>query len=195
MNSNEENTMNEPTAPTAQIDDAFEQNLPRGGRKPYAGTTGLGGSDASREVRAEADANGTSGARQRAVISALTERGALGLTIRELGAHLQVKAGDSTPSSVLSILHGSGDIARLATVRRNRQSVYVMPQFVEGRAVAKHGGKVRKGSLNMTADEIRLVEQFAERAKAQSPDKPFAISSASAKALAAILTRALGEVR
>lgn len=193
--STEIHRLTEATVPVAQADDAFGAGLPAGGRKPYAGTTGLGGSDASREVRAEADANGTSSARQRAVMSALSNSGALGMTIRELGQHLAVKPGDSTPSSVLSILHGSGDIARLATVRRNRQSVYVLPEFVNGRAVAKHGGRVRKGSLNMTPDEIRLVEQFVDRAKAQASDKPFAISSASAKALAAILSRSLGEVR
>lgn len=179
----------------AKEDEAFGAGLPAGGRKPYAGTTGRGGSDASREVRGEQDANGTSANRQHAVMSALAGAGAMGLTIRELGQHLQVKPGDSTPSSVLSILHGSGDIARLATVRRNRQSVYVLPKFVDGRAVAKHGGKRTKGALNLTSDEIRQVEAFTARAAQQSPDKPFTITSASAKALAAILKRSLGEVR
>lgn len=183
------------TSIEATEDEAFGTGLPAGGRKPYAGTTGLGGSAASREIRAEQDENGTSGSRQHAVMSALEIAGPQGLTIRELGIRLAVKPGESTPSSVLSILHGSGDIARLATVRRNRQSVYVLPQFVDGRAVAKHGGKRTKGTLNMTPDEIRLVEQFSARAKGQPSDKPFMITPASAKALASILVRALGEVR
>lgn len=183
------------TAPVAQVDESFGAGLPAGGVKPYAGTTGRGGSDASREVRAEADESGLSGARQIAVMSALEQRGPMGITIRELGLHLAVKPGDSTPSSTLSVLHKANKVVRLATVRRNRQSVYVLPQFVEGRAVAKHGGRITKGTLNLSADEARLVEQFVAHIATKPSDSLFTMKSTSAKVIASILTRALGEVR
>lgn len=188
----EEFLMNE-QHPTVEADEAFGTGLPAGGRKPYAGTSGRGGSQASADQRALEDATGITGARQHAVISALGNAGAMGLTWRELAAKEGWHHGQAT--GALSTLHKAGDIVRLATVKRGRSSVYVLKQFVDSRAVARHGGKTTAGALNLTTAQISLIEAFETRAKGQPSDKPMVISAGSAKALAAILKMALGEVR
>lgn len=105
---------------------------------PYNGTMGHSGSAASQE-RAEREAtDGTASARQRMTRSALHVHGSYGLTWRELGECYGWHHGQA--SAVLSVLHKTGQIARLKDERRDRCSVYVMPEFVEGRNTAPHGG-------------------------------------------------------
>lgn len=105
---------------------------------PYAGTSGRGGSSASREMKAGEDADGTTGRRQAAALAHLSQSGPAGITARELGELEGWHHGQS--SGALSTLHKVGRVARLAKVRRGRQSVYVLPEYAQDRAVAEFGG-------------------------------------------------------
>lgn len=106
----------------------------------YAGTEGSSGSDASHE-RAEAEAaDGTASARQRLILAELEYAGASGMTWRELGTNLGLHHGQVTGS--LSNLHKGQKIARL-TVKRDRCSLYVLPQHVGKRATVPQGRVTR----------------------------------------------------
>ena len=171
---------------TVPTDDEFGAHKVR---KPYGGTTGRGGSAASREATAREDADGTSGARQRRAISLLEEAGPLGLTWAELSAKTSEHHGKA--SGVLSVLHKEGVIARLAIGKRARCSVYVLPQYVEGRAVSPHGGK-GLAPQSMVIDEAgaALIDRFTEAVAAHPSDKPtFALRTESARALATLLKK------
>ena len=102
--------------------------------KPYAGTSGWRGSEASRDRVIEDDNNGTTGMRQKETLNALYNRGEYGFTWKELGELFNWHAGQS--SGCLSVLHLEGMVARL-TEKRNRCSVYVLPKFVNGRNITK----------------------------------------------------------
>lgn len=102
----------------------------------YAGTEGSSGSDASHE-RAEAEAaSGAASERQRRILARLEGRGAKGATWREVGTLEGLHHGQVTGS--LSNLHKAGKIVRLVE-KRDRCSVYVMPEHVEGRASVPQG--------------------------------------------------------
>lgn len=103
---------------------------------PYAGTSGWSGSDTSRERAAEADSTGVTGARQRAALAYLAGAGPWGGTWAEVGAALGLHHGGA--SGVLSVLHKSGRIARLAD-RRDRCKIYALPEHVNGRETEPHG--------------------------------------------------------
>ena len=102
--------------------------------KPYANTSGWRGSEASRERVIEDDNNGTTGLRQKQTLIALNQSGYSGLTWKELGELFNWHAGQS--SGCLSVLHLEGMVARL-TEKRNRCSVYVIPEFVNGRNITE----------------------------------------------------------
>lgn len=118
---------------------------------PYAGTSGWSGSQASRERAEAADTDGTTKGRQKAALAALGARGNLGLTWKELADRLGLHHGQA--SGVLSGLHKAGRIARLATGRRQRSSVYVLPEYVEGRTTAPHGGRPKHADVNVPRSE------------------------------------------
>lgn len=101
---------------------------------PYAGTSGWKGSEASRDRAIEDDADGTTGKRQKQTLVALGEAGIRGLTWKELSEITGWHHGQS--SGCLSVLHLENMVARL-TERRNRCSIYVLPAFVNGRAIAE----------------------------------------------------------
>lgn len=103
---------------------------------PYAGTSGWAGSDTSRERALEADRTGVTGRRQQAVLAFLEGAGPWGVTWAELADVLEIHHGSA--SGVLSVLHKTGHVARLA-VRRGRCKVYVLPAYVNGRDVEAHG--------------------------------------------------------
>jgi hypothetical protein len=103
---------------------------------PYNGTSGWSGSDTSRERAERNDADGTTGKNQKRTLQWLARCGREGVTWQELADVYEWHHG--VASGVLSVLHKSGDIARLSE-RRNRCAVYVLPQFVDGRDVASHG--------------------------------------------------------
>lgn len=104
---------------------------------PYAGTSGWSGSAASQDRAKEADESGETGKRQAMTVSALRDAGVKGLTWKDLGAIYGWHHGKAT--GVLSVLHKDGVIARLADERRDRCSIYVSKQFLNGRPVAAHG--------------------------------------------------------
>lgn len=112
---------------------------------PYAGTSGWSGSTTSQQRALLADSSGETEDRQRQTLAALGSAGSRGLTYQELGSIYGWHHGKS--SGVLSVLHKTGQISRLAKERRNRCAVYVMPFHVNGRAVAAHG---RKDPVNDT---------------------------------------------
>lgn len=101
---------------------------------PYAGTSGWRGSSASRDRAISEDKNGTTKSRQSTVLFMLERYGAQGLTWKELSTLQNWHAGQS--SGCLSVLHLEGLVVRL-TERRNRCSVYVLPEFVRGREVSE----------------------------------------------------------
>jgi hypothetical protein len=103
---------------------------------PYAGTSGWSGSDTSRERAERDDVDGTTSRRQSQVIFLLAGEGALGATWKEVADRLGWHHGQA--SGALSVLHKEGKVDRLTT-RRNRCSVYVLPQFRLGRDAAPHG--------------------------------------------------------
>jgi len=109
---------------------------------PYAGTSGWQGSDASRNRALADDADGSTGNRQQIAMWFLIDARSRGLTWRELGDAQGWHAGQS--SGALSNLHKVGLITRLKE-RRNRCSVYVLPEYVNDRELSpfKNEGKTK----------------------------------------------------
>jgi len=102
---------------------------------PYAGTSGWSGSDASRERAEERDSSGKTGQLQARVWAAVGNYGISGTTIKRLR---EIFPGEhhGTLSGALTALHKGGKIARL-TEKRDRCSIYVLPEYVNGREVAQ----------------------------------------------------------
>lgn len=113
---------------------------------PY-GTKGSGhsGSETSRERQQEQDGTGVTGFRQQQVVKLLRQWKAHGMTSGELEAKLTV--GHGATSAALSVLHKAGHVVRL-TERRNRQQVYVLPAFVNGRDEAPHRPRFNVNNLD-----------------------------------------------
>ncbi len=101
---------------------------------PYAGTSGWRGSSASRDRAISDDKSGKTSARQQEALEYLATKCFWGATWKELSDFTGWHAGQS--SGCLSVLHLEGVIVRL-TERRNRCSVYVLPEFVQGREVSE----------------------------------------------------------
>jgi hypothetical protein len=108
---------------------------------PYAGTSGWSGSDTSYERAIENDKSGLTSKNQALFMTDLSFAGEAGLTAREWG--LMHNFEHQTYSSIPSILHLSEAVVRL-TERRGRHQVYVLPNFVRGRATAPHKSNKRK---------------------------------------------------
>lgn len=111
---------------------------------PYNGTSGWSGSQASYQRAKTADRDGTTFNRQQSTLTYLAARGPHGATWRDLSEYFGWHHG--TASGVLSVLHKTNQIARL-TERRNKCQVYVLPDFVLGRDVARQG-RLRKPCSN-----------------------------------------------
>lgn len=105
---------------------------------PYAGTSGWSGSATSRERAHREDTDGTTEARQRAVLAYLAEQGWYGATVNELVDNTPWHHGQA--SGALSNLHKAGLIARLAgrEHRRQRCAPYVTLANVGGRETAPY---------------------------------------------------------
>ena len=99
---------------------------------PYSGTSGWSGSDSSEERERVQDADGTTGKRQLAALTFLASRFYLGATWKELADALGLHHGSA--SGVLSVLHKTDRICRLRATR-NKSKVYVLPEFVDNRAI------------------------------------------------------------
>lgn len=102
---------------------------------PYGGTSGWSGSATSAERAFDADHGQATTDRQREVLIRLDQAGANGLTWRDLADRTGWHHGQA--SSVLSVLHKAGLIARL-TERRDRCEVYVTLDRVQGRARSEY---------------------------------------------------------
>ena len=114
---------------------------------PYAGTSGWRGTEASKDRVITEDNNGTTSHRQKQTLLDLESAGFDGLTWKELGDLHGWHAGQS--SGCLSVLHLLDIVVRLKE-RRNRCSIYVLPEFVGGRETServKHTCKHCGGTL------------------------------------------------
>lgn len=100
---------------------------------PFKGTSGWAGSKASQDRQMMLDTSGETGKRQAMVLSELQDAGTHGATWRDIALALELHHGQA--SAALSVLHREGIIARLEQ-RRNKCSIYVLPEFVAGRQTA-----------------------------------------------------------
>jgi hypothetical protein len=129
---------------------------------PYAGTSGWSGSQASLERVVSEDKNGITRSRQFIAKRYLGDRGFSGATWKEVGAEFNWHHGQAT--AVLSVLHKEGVIRRLSAERRDRSSVYVLPEYVGDRQFAAHGRSGKRDESfwrNTLASEmlLRIPEQ------------------------------------
>lgn len=122
---------------------------------PYGGTSGWSGSETSMERAMDADADGTTSARQARTLHLLLVEREHGLTWKELADLTGWHHGQA--SGVLSVLHKEGRVARL-TERRARCQVYVLPQHVADRETAPHGRR-------RAADTLALIEGVCTNAE------------------------------
>ena len=102
---------------------------------PYAGTSGWSGSETSRKRAIDSDTDGTTISRQRATYEWLAQNRFFGMTWRDLSNRTGWHHGNA--SGVLSVLHKANVIVRLQE-RRHGSAVYVLPEFVNGRAISPH---------------------------------------------------------
>lgn len=137
-------------------DPAFNAGLEKAAL-PYNGTSGRGGSAASREAKSREDASGETTRRQRQVLAELDKAGPQGLNTAQLGVRLNLHHGQS--SGALSSLHKVGLVYRLADTKRAGQSVYVHPNHLGGRAAAQHGGKVSADAATAESGVLTLTER------------------------------------
>lgn len=129
---------------------------------PYAGTSGHSGSDTSERRARSEDGDGTTTARQSETLRRLRDAGPDGMTWHDLADALGWHHGQA--SGVLSVLHRSGLIARLAA-SRNRCKIYVLPMFVDGRPTEEPTTRPRRptvpdGSLAIVLPAM-IVEKLA----------------------------------
>ena len=104
---------------------------------PYDGTEGASGSSTSTDRAEHEVTSGAARRRQHEVVALLRTRRAFGVTVREMGVALGVNH-HGTASGSLSAMHKEGLIRRL-TEQRNRQKVYVLPEYVQRRDVEAQG--------------------------------------------------------
>lgn len=131
---------------------------------PYAGTSGHSGGATSAERAAREDSDGTTAGRQHETLKTLAYWEANGITWKELAGENNWHHGQS--SSVLSVLHKVGKIARL-TERRQKCFVYVLPEYVNGRETQEHGRK-RQVLTDLEQRQVASA-RYAEGAGATIP--------------------------
>ena len=117
---------------------------------PFKGTSGWAGSKASQDRQMMLDTTGETGKRQAMVLSELQDAGTHGATWRDIALALELHHGQA--SAALSVLHREGIIARLEQ-RRNKCSIYVLPEFVAGRETAD----AMKTQASINANAIKAI--------------------------------------
>lgn len=117
---------------------------------PFKGTSGWAGSKASQDRQMMLDTTGETGKRQAMVLSELQDAGMHGATWRDIALALELHHGQA--SAALSVLHREGIIARLEQ-RRNKCSIYVLPEFVAGRETAD----AMKTQASINANAIKAI--------------------------------------
>ncbi len=139
---------------------------PTPARLPYGGKSKVGYSEAGQEQQEKDDAEGgATGYRQASTLAALEHQGTEGITIAELCTARGWHHGQA--SGALSTLNKTGEIVRLARGKRGGQSVYVLPEFIDGREVA-----VRRTNPNVVVvgePEVRHQVVEVEVARSLSP--------------------------
>jgi hypothetical protein len=113
---------------------------------PFNGTSGWAGSDASKNRQMFIDESGETSKRQQSVIDELRSAGTYGAIWRDIALALNIHHGQA--SAALSVLHRENVIARLAD-KRSKCSIYVLPEFVNGRATTD--GMKTQASINANA--------------------------------------------
>jgi cyanate lyase len=131
----------------------MNQELPYGG--PSNPNSGYAGSDTSRERAEREDSDGTTSFRQQQVTEYLIEQRERGGTWADVADALGLHHGAA--SGVLSVLHKTGHIARLAH-KRGRSKVYVMPEFVNERATEEPGKTSRSALTDDLASMLRRIK-------------------------------------
>ena len=133
---------------------------------PYAesdgtATAGHAGSDTSRERAVREARDGTVSARQARTVRLLAASGARGLTWKDLSEATGWHHGQS--SGVLSTLHKSGAIVRLA-LRRDRSLIYVDRRFIEDRPISPYEHRTKHVEVvDMTREEARSIAEVRSR--------------------------------
>lgn len=117
---------------------------------PFKGTSGWAGSKASQDRQMMLDETGETGKRQSMVLSELQDAGTHGATWRDISLALELHHGQA--SAALSVLHREGLISRLEE-RRNKCSIYVLPEFVAGRQTAD----AMKTQASINANAIKAI--------------------------------------
>lgn len=125
---------------------------------PYGGASAPGGSSGSREADAENISSGRLSALYMTAIARLRNAGPVGLTWGELGELENLHHGRAT--SLLSNMHREGYAVRLAKKREGtHSSIYVLPEFVEDRPVARYKGSKASAALKaQDENEARIKE-------------------------------------
>ena len=141
-----------PKAHPVHVLNAADLDLPE---KPYDGTSGWSGSETSRERAVREDGDGTTSERQHAVLALLGARERTGATWKEVAQVEGWHHGQA--SGALSTLHKVGRIARLAHERRDRCSVYVLPEHVNGRETVAQGRRSADPDV-VRREEWRIVD-------------------------------------
>lgn len=116
-------------------------------------TAGHSGSDTSRERAEHERDTGTLAERARQAITYLDAMGQRGLTVVDLREVTGLHHGQA--SSVLSVLHKAGKIARLAE-RRDRCQVYVLPEYVRDRETVPYTPN-RRNRVEQVKAAVRAV--------------------------------------
>lgn len=117
---------------------------------PFKGTSGWSGSKASQDRQMTLDETGKTGERQTLVLAELQDAKENGATWRDIALALEIHHGQA--SATLSVLHREGIIARLEE-RRNKCSIYVLPEFVKGRTTTD----AMKTQASINANAIKAI--------------------------------------
>jgi ribosomal protein S25 len=108
---------------------------------PNGHGSGHAGNATSKERQQAEDAKGLTESRQAKALQAVTAFGANGLVVAEL--ELMLGVGHGQASSALSHLHRAGKVVRLKS-RRNKQEIYVVPDFVKGREESPYNPRLNR---------------------------------------------------
>lgn len=143
--------------------------------------SGYSGSSASKRRQKDEDETGVTGFRQVAIFKTIAGFRGQGMTTGEVErVH---KVGHGQASGALTLLHRRGAVVRLAE-RRNRQHVYVLPEFVYDREQSPY--RARFSVNNLSAAEVGLMEDAVTAAFRREMEERSG-KSASELAVAAVL--------
>ncbi len=132
-------------------------------------TAGWAGSDTSRERAVREATDGTASARQRYALDEITASRGEGMTWKDLADVTGWHHGQA--SGVLSVLHKTGALARLA-VRRDKCLIYVHPLYVNDRPLSPQRSN---GGFVLSQAEVDALHAAHERLGRLSPETSAAV--------------------